>query len=65
MEGIAKYASTWDELFHMSVATRSSAPMPSSSRRACASCAARSPVARNVVRCGSASPVHVVIRASP
>ncbi len=60
MEGIARYASTWTALFHMSVAMRWSPSMPSSSRSALASWVARVPISAKVRRCGSASPVQVV-----
>lgn len=65
MEGIARYASTCSALFHMSVATRSSPVTPSSSRSAPASWVARAPASAKLRRCGSASPVQVVIRDFP
>ncbi len=49
----------------MSVATRSSPVTPSSSRRACASWAARAPTSAKVRRWGSGSPVQVVTRDEP
>ncbi len=61
MDGIAKYASTCSALFHIRVATRSSPRTPSSSRRAFASCTARRPASAKLRRCGSASPVQVMI----
>lgn len=60
MEGMARYASTWAELFHMSVAILWSPSTPSSSRSALASRVARAPISAKVTRCGSGSPVQVV-----